>query len=70
MHLYSCYFWRVGKRTINGTTVINADAGPDLQYAENVRAALCWVALREKGINGACECVCVYVSVKLGLAVS
>lgn len=41
MHLYVCYIWRLDKCTINGTRAANADAGPDLQYAENVRAALC-----------------------------
>lgn len=29
------------KRSISSTRALSADAGPDLQYAENVRAALC-----------------------------
>ena len=63
----------LNKCTISSTGALNAEAGPDLQYAENVRAALRWVALREKGINHvyvcvcARVCVCVYASVKLGL---
>lgn len=41
VHLYACYFWRLNKCTINGSRAVNADAGPDMQYAGNVRAALC-----------------------------
>lgn len=66
---FACCRW-LGKRTITGTRSVKAACW-------NVRAASCWVALREKGINDvcACECVracayccCVYVSVNLGLA--
>lgn len=50
----------LGKCTISSTRALNADAGPGLQYAENVRAALCWVALHKKGINDVCVHVFVW----------
>lgn len=67
MQLYESYFWRLEKCVFNGMRVVNADAGPEQQYIENIWAGLRWVALREKGINDVC--VCVYVSMKLGLTV-
>lgn len=46
------------KCTISSATAFNAD----LQWAENTRAASCWVALREKGINaGVFVYVCMLV---------
>ena len=52
IHVTVCIYMQARTRDLN------AEAAADLQYAENVRAALCWVALREKGINGACVFVC------------
>lgn len=36
MQLYASSFWRLEKSAFNGMRVVNADAGPEQQYIENI----------------------------------